>query len=101
MADAQRLTRFCGNGLCAQVNVGEAERSQVGTRIAADKLGLDCTCIRQRDGDRVLALDDMAGGEDNGCSSGAPDDASGRLARPCCDGDDRTCYVLDDTCQLI
>ena len=101
MADAQMLAGVRGDGLCAQVNVGEAERGQVGAGVAAHKLGLDFVCIWQSDGDLVLPLDDMVGSEDNGCGVGAPDDASGRLAGPGCDGDNRTRRVLDDACQLI
>src|SRR5262249_31431889 len=61
----------------------------------------DCAVIWQRDVDRVLALDDMVGGEDNGSGVGAPDDARGRLAGPCGDGDNRTRRVLDDAGQLL
>ena len=101
MADAQMLAGFCGDVLWAQVNVGEAERGQVGAGVAANKLGLDVAFIWQSDVDLVLALDDMVSGEDNGCGVGAPDDARCRLAGPGCDGDNRTRRVLDDACQLI
>src|SRR5262249_24914568 len=97
----EMLAGVRGDVLWAQVNVGEAERRQVGAGVAAYKLGLAFAFIRQNDVDLVLALDDMVGGEDNGCGVGAPDDASCRLAGPGCDSDNRPRRVLDNACQLI
>ncbi len=76
-----------------------AQKRDVAAGIAAGQCRFDGASVWQGDGDFLVALNDMIGGDDRAVSR--PDNAAGGKTSPCIDGNCRRSTLFDRVGEIV